>query len=212
MTSIQLSIRAKVKLGEFPEPKGVEAFSAYAIAVGKGLVPETENAARQTLDLPMTFEILGEGLRLFDGWALRDLANFRKRCKDSLVPSLDPFFEVQPTEPSSIWLGCPEVMPPRSSSPGWELYPQNAYQQIPVLPRWLTQLLSMNQNDLKVQNITHPLDIHSRIRGEYIAALQNHTNCYFCLEVHMRSGLEFCTELEKKLIEARDKVTNSFQG
>ncbi len=29
-----------------------------------------ENAARQKLDHSMTFEILGEGLRLFEGWAL----------------------------------------------------------------------------------------------------------------------------------------------
>jgi hypothetical protein len=62
MASVQSSIRAKVKLGEFPAPMGIEAFSAYAIASGKGLIPEMENAARQTLDYPVTFEILGEGL------------------------------------------------------------------------------------------------------------------------------------------------------
>ena len=60
MDSVQSSIRAKVKLGEFPAPKGAEAFSAYAIAWRKRLFLEMENAARQTLDLPMTFEILGE--------------------------------------------------------------------------------------------------------------------------------------------------------
>ena len=78
MVSVQLSIRAKVKLGEFPVPTGVEAFSAYAIASSKGLIPEMEDAARQTLDYPVTFEILGEGLRLFEGSALRDLVDFHK--------------------------------------------------------------------------------------------------------------------------------------
>ena len=160
MTSAQSSISAKVKLGEFPAPKGAEVFPAYAIACGKRLIPEIENTARQTLDLPMTFEILGEGLRLFDGWALRDLANFRKRCRDSLVPCLDPFLDVQPTGPSSIWVGCPEV-----TTSVWD-YQQNNYQQSRVLPIWLNQLLSSNQSNLKIQKFTHPLDIHSRIRGE----------------------------------------------
>jgi hypothetical protein len=78
MASVMPSIRAKVKLGEYPAPKGAEAFLAYAIASGKGLIPEMENAAHQTLGHPLSFEILGEGLRLFDGWALRDLVSFRK--------------------------------------------------------------------------------------------------------------------------------------
>jgi hypothetical protein len=53
--------------GTFPVPKGAEAFTAYAIASAKGLTPEMENAAHLTLDHPMTFESLGEGLRLFEG-------------------------------------------------------------------------------------------------------------------------------------------------
>jgi hypothetical protein len=201
MTSVQACIRAKVKSGEFPAPKGAEAFFAYAIAGGKGLIPEMESAARQTLDLPMTFEVLGEGLRLFNGGALRDLANFRKRCRDSFIACLGPFLEVQPLASSGIWVGCPESMPPVTTKL------RNMYQQNRVLPGWLTHLLSRSQNDMKNQKFTHPLDIHSRIRGEYIAALQNHGNCYFCLSVHLRNGSIFCTELENKLVEARDKVT-----
>jgi hypothetical protein len=91
MDSAQSSIRAKVKCGEFPAPKGAEAFPAYAIASAKDLIPEMENAARQTLDHPMTFKILGEGLRLFEGWALRDLASFRKRCRDGFITCLNSF-------------------------------------------------------------------------------------------------------------------------
>jgi hypothetical protein len=98
MASVQSSIRAKVKCGEFPAPKGAEAFPAYAIASAKDLIPEMENAARQTLDHPMTFEFLGEELRLFGGWALRDLASFRKRCRDNLVTCLN---SVEVPHPSS---------------------------------------------------------------------------------------------------------------
>ena len=155
--------------GTFPAPKGAEAFPAYAIASSKGLIPEMENAARQTLDHPMTFEILGEGLRLFEGWALRDLANFRKRCRDNLITCLDSFLEVQPPGPSSIWVGCPEVMPTRT------------LRENRVLPKWLNQLLSQNQNNLKLQKFTRPLDIHSRIRQEYFMALQNHAILHFLL-------------------------------
>jgi hypothetical protein len=79
MASVQSSIRILVKCGEFPAPKGAEAFTAYAIASAKGLIPEMEYAVRLTLDQLMTFEIIGEGLRLFEGSALRDLASLHKR-------------------------------------------------------------------------------------------------------------------------------------
>jgi hypothetical protein len=109
MASVQFTIRGKVNCGEFPAPKGADAFAAYAIASSKGLIPEMENAARRTLDHPMAFEILGEGLRLFEGWALRDLAGFRRRCRDNLIVCLDSFLKVKPSGPSSIWVGCPDV-------------------------------------------------------------------------------------------------------
>jgi hypothetical protein len=83
MASVRSSIRAKVRLGEFPSPKGAEAFTAYAIASAKQLIPEMENAALLTLDHPMTFEVLGEGIRRFEGSALRDLASFRKLNRDA---------------------------------------------------------------------------------------------------------------------------------
>ncbi|KAF8491519.1 hypothetical protein F5888DRAFT_1053918 [Russula emetica] len=105
MASVQSYIRAEVSHGVFPMPKGAEAFSAYAIACSKGLIPEMENAARQTLDHPMTFEILGEGLRLFEDWALRDLARFRKRCRDNLVACFESFLQLgQP--PFNVWIPC----------------------------------------------------------------------------------------------------------
>ena len=96
MVSVQSFIRAEVSRGASPGPKGAEAFPAYAIASAKDLIPEMENAARLTLDHPMTFEILGEGLRLFEGWTLSDLVHYRKRCRDHLVACLDSFLEDLP--------------------------------------------------------------------------------------------------------------------
>lgn len=179
MASIQLTIRGKVSCGEFPAPEGTEVFAAYAIASSKGLIPEMEKAARQTLDHPMTFEALGKGLRLFEGWALRDLANFRRRCRDNLSACFDSY--------SSTWSRCPRE---------W----------ITVLPNWLYQFLSRSRDDLELKVFTHPLDIQSRIREEYSKALHTHIDCKTCLAVHATRGSEFCAELERKLTQARDKV------
>ena len=80
MASVQSTVRAAIKLGTFPAPVGTEAFRACAIANSMGLDPEFENAAHLTLGHPMTFESLGEGLRLFKGQALCDLIRYRKRA------------------------------------------------------------------------------------------------------------------------------------
>jgi hypothetical protein len=201
IVSVQSSIRAEVNRGEFPAPKGDEAFAAYAIASSKGLIPEMEEAARQTLDHPMTFETLEKGLRLFEGWALRDLFDFRKRCIDNLDECLDAFLEVQRPGPSSIWVGCPKVMP---NKPSLETEQPNR------LPKWLKELLARYKNSLEGQTFSHPLDIHTRIRQEYITALQGHSTCNFCLKVHLSNGSAFCTELENKLAQARNKVPIPF--
>lgn len=187
MVSVQSSIRAEVSGEASKVPKGPEAFAAYAIASVKELIPEMEIAAHLTLDHPLTFEILGEGLRLFEGWALRDLVNFRRRCRDNLITCLDSFLEVQPPAPSSIWIGCP-------------------YQQANCLPAWLYQLLTQNQNNLKHQMFTSSLDIRSRIRGEYLNALWTHTNCNVCCWVYAAKASTFCADLENMLAQARDKV------
>ena len=79
MKSVQSRIRFAIKHGKFPAPVKAEGFSAYAIASGLGLVPEAEDAARLTLDQPMTFESLGEELRLFKGRALYDLIRHRRK-------------------------------------------------------------------------------------------------------------------------------------
>ena len=202
MASVQSIIRAEVSRGTPPGPKGAEAFRAYAIASSKGLIPEMENTARQTLEHPMTFEILGEGLRLFEGWALCDLVNLRRRCVDNLVTCLDSFLEIHPPGPSSFWVGCPETA---------QYDPYSGQQQYQILPKWLSQLFSLSQNNLNLQKFTKPLDLHSRIRGEYLKALHSHLHCNFCLKVHAEKGSAFCAELESKLAQAgaSDKVAHS---
>jgi hypothetical protein len=146
----------------------------------------------------MTFEILGEELQLFEGWALCDLVDFRRRWGDNVVTCLDSFLEVKPPGPSSIWVGCPE------SPYSCDVY---GIQQRP-LPNWLSQFLSLSRNNLNLQKFTEPLDLHSRIRGEYLKALRTHLHCNFCLNVHVEKSITFCTELENRLARAGDKVAH----
>ena len=202
MVQVQSSIRAEVTRGNFPAPVGTETFRAYAIASSKGLIPETEDAARQTLDYPMTFESLGEGLRSFEGWALRDLAHFRKRCADNLVTCLESFLQVCALGPSNIWVGCPGDTPSKSSS-------RRYMPQADTLPNWLRQILSHNNDNLKLQVFTHPLTTASNIREEYLSAIQHHAGCNFCSQVHAKNGPTYCAKLESKLAQARDKVHTS---
>ena len=219
MASVQSSIRAEVNRGEFPAPREAEVFPAYALASGQGLIPEMESAACKTLDYPLTFEALGEGLRLFEGWALRDLSNFRKRRRDSLITCLDSFLEVQTLGPSDIWIGCPEAMPNKPSrglpEPTWSGDSQSwsggtlEPRDVPF-PGWLCKLLSQNKTDLRLRAFTHPLAIPSKIRGEYVTALLAHASCISCSRVHIEKGFAYCAELENKLTQARDKVSHSF--
>jgi hypothetical protein len=177
MALVESSIRTEVKRGEFPSPKGAEIFPAYAIAHGKGLIPEMESAARQTLEHPMTFEILGEGLQSFEGWALRDLVNFRRRCRDNLITCLDSFLEKFPRD--------------------WGYHSQRS------LNKFLTQI----KNDLKLKIFTRPLNIPSRIRQEYLRAFEDGVCCNGCAGAFEKEGSIFCAGLETELVQARDKVT-----
>jgi hypothetical protein len=196
MVQVQSSIRAEVSRGTFPVPVGTEVFRAYAIASSKGLIPETEDAARRTLDYSMTFESLGEGLRTFEGWALRDLAHFRKRCADNLVTCLELFLQVRAPGPSNIWVGCPGDTP----------RPRKSTSQADALPSWLRQILSQKNDNLKLEVFTHPLTSASNIRGEYLSAIQSHAGCNFCSQVHAKNGSTYWMKLESELAQARDKV------
>ena len=197
MVSVQSFIRSEVGRGAFPAPSGTSAYSEYAIASANDLIPEMENAARQTLDYPLTYEMFGKGL---EGWAMHDLSSFRTRCRDNLIACLDSFLAVEPPGPSSIWIGCPHVS--RRSAPTRPV--------IRVLPLWLQELFSRCRDDLKLQVYARPLDIHSRIREEYVKALQTHLDCKFCVAVHVKNGFAYCAELEKKLEQSRNKVSLGF--
>jgi hypothetical protein len=206
MDSIQSLIRIKVKSQEFPAPKGTEAFAAYAIASGKVLIPEMENAARQTLCLPMTFEVLGEGLRLFEGWALRDLAKFRRLCFDNVVECLDTVTSLpaDPLGPStrSIWVGCPDVMSSVSSS--------ETRQQSRALPTWLNRFLSRSRGDLELHKFTQPPGILINLYSGYFRALRTHVDCDFCTRVQAIDVLNYIKRLDKRLEQVLDKVIHFF--
>ena len=191
-------IREGIFRKQFPAPKGIDAFPAYAIASEKELLPEVKCAARSTLEYPMTFEILGKGLRYFTGRALRNLADLRKRCNDNMVMCLDSYLDVEPSGPSSIWVGCPEVIPSTSSL--------ETRQQSRALPIWLNDYLSRCRNDLKSEPFTRPLVLNSRLWMKYLTAYRTHSNCKFCREVGTKIGFEYIFELERKLKQAIDKV------
>jgi hypothetical protein len=201
MISVQSLIRAEVSRGEFPAPKGAEAFSAYVIASSKGLIPEMENAARQTLEHPMTFEIFAEGLRWIEGWALRDLANFRKRCRDNLVACCESFLQLgQP--PFNIWAPCIDCR---------HFSRYSSLNQTGASPHWLTQLFQ-NRLETSRDAYSKPLLNPQSIRCEYLSALNAHTSsnpCVSCTNVHAQKGEAFCKELEDKLTQALDEVCTS---
>src|ERR1700679_3128487 len=220
MASVQSYIRAEVSHGVFPMSKGAEAFSAYAIASGNGLAPERENAARHTLDHPMTFEILGEGLRLFDGWALRDLANFRRRYRDNLVSCLGSFLKSEESQ-FKIWTTCASYTSHSQSGNKLDTYPPDSYSRSTLtmsktnefLPSWLAELFQQHLNESR-EAFSRPLFNPRNIRGEYLSALKNHLNSYGCVScstVHSLNGETFCKELEDRLMQALSEVcTASF--
>ncbi len=220
MVSIQSYIRAEVSHGVFPTPKGAETFSAYAIASANGLVPETENAAHQTLDHPMTFEILGEGLRLFEGCTLRDLANLRKRYRDNLVSCFDSFLKPEESL-CKIWTPCAAYDCNRdgNSSSYYNRGGSSSYSRtsLPMfnanknLPTWLGQLFQKHLDE-SCDAFSNPLFNPRNIQGEYLSALHAHINsnrCISCTHVHALKGETFCKDLEDRLTQALNKVCSS---
>jgi hypothetical protein len=141
----------------------------------------------------MTFETIGEGLRLFQGLALRDLVRFRKRCGNNLISCLQSLLRIDVSWPWNIWVGYPSAGTSKSNR---------------SLPTWICQVISWE--DLESQVFTHPLPTGSSIHKRYLKAIQAHADCTFCLRVHTKNGLNFGLELENKLAFAREKVHISF--
>jgi hypothetical protein len=222
MAAVQSFIRDKVNRGAFPAAKDAEAFCAYAIASRIGLIPEMEYAARQTLDHPMTFEILGEGLRLFEGWALRDLANFRRRYRDHLVSCFESFLKTE--DPSfNIWTPCASYTYHSART----FYEHGCYRTSDsysrstlsmsntneFLPSWLAEIFQQHLNKSR-EAFSRPLFNPRNIRGVYLSALKNHLNsdeCVSCSSVHSLNGETFYKDLEDRLTQALSEVcTASF--
>jgi hypothetical protein len=188
MAAVQSSARAEMKNRDLRPLSSAATFRAYGFASAKGLTQEMESAARLTLDFAMTFESMGDELATFAGWALRDLARYRKRCRDSLVSCLELLLDPC-LPPSDIWDGCHNTV-------------------VPTIAWWLHTLLSEHIKKLR-GTFTHGLLKPSSLRAEYLAALQSHVNqmnCTFCSKAHIMHGETFCEEVEKRLSKALDGV------
>ncbi|KAH9022497.1 hypothetical protein EDB84DRAFT_1580613 [Lactarius hengduanensis] len=233
MDAVQSSIRAEVARGPSPTLDGAQVFRAYAIASSNGLRPETEMAARLTLDQPMTFDHLGDELRLFEGRALRELSTFREQCRDNLASCFKSFLDID-SGPSKIWVGCPghkteqldsarqifgsgsgsgrrRLVPNSGSRTGFEPK-ESAPVKAPVLPPWLQDLFTREIRDLE-HAFTRPLIKPSSIRGKYLEALQGHSSpdlCTFCVKVYVMKGEWYCVQLEQALVHSREKASTVF--
>ena len=195
MAGVQSSIRTEIASWEHLVLNGTEAFRAFAVASGAKLFPEMETSARQTLGFPMTLEYLSDELPLFEGWALRDLVRYRKRCRDRLVSTLDSFLDSS-AKPSKVWVVC--------TADTLKSYPRRE-----VFPKWLYDLLSKHRTKLQ-ETFTNPFPYPSSIRGDYLASLNTHISsqdCIPCMKAHTLKGETFCNELEKQLTQALDKVS-----
>ncbi|KAH9023516.1 hypothetical protein EDB84DRAFT_1580437 [Lactarius hengduanensis] len=210
MVTVQSCIRAEIACGLPPTRDEAEAFRIYAIASSSGLTSEMEMAALLTLDQLMTFEHLGDQLRLFEGPALRELSRFRKSCRDNLVSCFESFLDID-SGPSTIWLDCPRRVSPAASvsvdQPSAQ--PQNPR---PTLPRWVHSIITSQIEELK-QGFTRPLIKYSIIREKYLEALRKHAapdRCTFCLGVHAMKGEWYCAQLKQAFTQARNNACTAF--
>ena len=230
MSFVISSIRAEVVRRKLRVPTFALAFRAFAIASNNKLSPEMGTTARLTLDCPLTFEVLGDELRLFGNLALRELTGFRKMCRDNIVSCLELFLDSH-KGPSKIWVGCPSskakplALVAQPSKPGAlfsfggseGVRPNKMFVGVTAndnekrtLPPWLHDLFTQQIEELR-QYYTHALIKPSSIREKYLAALMKHSptpsDCPACLMVHARSGEGYCAELEQKLVHARNQVS-----
>ena len=212
MVGVQSRIRGEIQTKTFPTLTGAETFRSYAISSGGQLPFEAKKLAHLTLEFPMTFEYLCDELPSFQGWALRDLVNYRKRCRDNIVSCFESFLKLnQP--PFNIWVPC------IGNTVG---YCQNCRRNYPYpntptttgpSPSWLTQLFQKHINECR-EAFSKPLFNPQSIRKLYLSALKGHigsmSNCYSCTKVHAEHGEEFYEELTNRLTLALSEVGVSF--
>ena len=186
---VQTCIRDSIQVKQLPMPTGAATFRAYSIASSRGLSPENKTLACLTLDFPMTFEYLCDELPFFEGWELRDLIKFRKRCRDNLISCFEAFLDLR-ISPFNIWTPCTS-----SSSYSYT----TGYS-----PSWLINLFQKRLTELG-QAFTNPLPNTSNIREEYLSALQSHiasNRCVACPRVHAINGDMLFKEIENRLAQA----------
>jgi hypothetical protein len=197
MTAVQSSIREQVRRRGLLSPTGADSFRLFATACRKRLIPEMKAAARLTFGYPMTFEYLGEALKSFEGWALSDLAGFRRHCRPGITLCFKAFANSR-NEPSKVWVGCPTIW---RSEPGSPNKGENGN-----LPIWLNEIFAAKSFQ-RLNTFTSPLATPSSFREEHLKALRVHIgekDCTFCMKTHTLKGEEFCAEIEAKLAQAWD--------
>ncbi len=195
MGAVQSFIRAEVNRKELLSPTdsgGV--FKMYAIAYNKRLVPEMETAARLSLDYPLTFESIGEALRLFDDRALHGLVDFRQRCLHDLSSRLKSFV----SGPKKIWIGCRTI------------------DGRPCLPQWLFDVSHSWQSQCESGlGFYNAVPKYVQVYDNFLRALQKHvdeSDCHFCLKVYTLKGEDYCKEMEQVLEQPRNVPPPSFGG
>jgi hypothetical protein len=218
MVGVQSRIRGEIQTKTFPTPTGAETFRSYAISSGGQLPSEAEKLAHLTLEFPMTFEYLCDELPSFQGWALRDLVGFRKRCRDNIVSCFESFLNLsQP--PFNIWIPCNPSTTSTSASSTYcyscgrnysNTYTSNTAtsQATGSSPPWLTQLFQKHINESR-EAFSKPLFNPQSIRELYLSALNAHigpSSCTSCTKVHTQNGEKFCKELTDRLTLALSEV------
>jgi hypothetical protein len=206
MDDAQSSIRAEVsRKGLLSSP--AEVFRVYAVACSKRLIPELETAARLTLGHPLTFESLGDALRLFEGWALRDLSDFRLRSINNFCSNLQSL--TTPRGPSKIWVGCPSmkcgpVNPARLARPHLPTWLQDCLQsKLTMAYTWAY----MHRRILTVDKFTETIPTSEKLSDKYLMALQKHVkedDCHFCMKVHILEGEKFGAKMKAISAQAWD--------
>ena len=209
MDAAQSCIRAEITRRGLLSSAGAGVFGVYAVAYSKGLIPEVAAAARLTLGYQLTFESLGDALRLFEGRALRDLADFRLRTAQSLHSNWESFLDCR-EGPSKIWVDCPTEKSGTDSDirrlPNW-LSGCLQLGLVRLIPTTLSGVTSVKMNRGKFTE-TIPTFVH--LYNKYLKALQNHVkekDCNFCMKVHILEGENFCAKMKDILTKAWNAPT-----
>ena len=193
MDAVQSSIRGEINQRGLLSLTFAESFRVYAVAYSRGLIPEMESSARLTLSHPLTFESLGDTLRLFEGRALRDLADFRQRSIRNFASNSQIFFEChRGLGPSGILAGC-HCLGPRG-----------------LYPYWLEDCFwfRLGPAEDRLAETTYTIPTDAQLRGKYLKVFRTHVkkrDCRSCLTVHALEGEKYW-EMTKKdiLVTARN--------